>query len=609
MLTWIEYERQNLPPAPPPQAQLVPQPELIRRPAAPAPRSSAWVWAAVAATLLLIGAFLVYSFWPQQNWEQANRSQIIALKSEAQQLATDGKLREAHARYQQLESLVAGHNITDPLLQEQVIAAQREQQQVFLSLLPKAASPVENRAVVPQSQPVAPLATTQDHPSPPPKALEQVTPVLPAPPATQEVAITPPMIPPPPATQLAIVTPPTPPPPLVAGPPRRVLPRRPPVEPIPIRWRGVTDEQIGAGIEQRVDVILAQFQDGQLKGEQGRGQYAGLNALCVYALLQAGQAIDDERLNIRAAGMKLMVNKMREMPIRGSADTYSRAIRATALALYNRPEDRTALKADVAWLLKATNKGGYTYSDTGGGWDNSNSQYGLLGAWSAAEVGIEVPDTYWKAVQSHWFDCQNADGSWGYHSAGASGTLSMSSAGLASLFVTHDWLEAPSYGTAVGRPPFSKPLERGLAWIETGDNCLNINSGMSTGYTLYGIERVGLASGFKYFGRHDWYRELAAGVLGAEEERGQWFMRRRMGGNLVEMCYSLLFLAHGRHPVMMNKLRFDGFWANRPRDVANLRATPAGSSSGRSTGRWCRSRATGRTGWTARSSISPRIRP
>jgi hypothetical protein len=67
----------------------------------------------------------------------------------------------------------------------------------------------------------------------------------------------------------------------------------------------------------------------------------------------------------------------------------------------------------------------------------------------------------------------------------------------------------------------------------------------------------------RFLGKHDWYRELAARVVAAQEADGSW-------GEEVQTSYALLFLARGRHPVLMNKLRFEGFWANRPRDVANL---------------------------------------
>ena len=64
------------------------------------------------------------------------------------------------------------------------------------------------------------------------------------------------------------------------------------------------------------------------------------------------------------------------------------------------------------------------------GWDNSNSQYGVLGTWAAAEAGITVGASYWADVQRHWEEHQNRNGSWSYRTGDPEGSLSMTSAGI-----------------------------------------------------------------------------------------------------------------------------------------------------------------------------------
>ena len=434
---------------------------------------------------------------------------------------------------------------------------------------------------------------------------------------------------------------------------------------------------------------MTQFKDDELIEGRDKGDtlHQGLNALCVYALLQSGRAIADPRLSVQGPTMQrlIQVMKMHSMisdpGVPNPPVTYSRSLRAAALAVYNRPEDRQALKEDVRWLLEASSDGAYTYDDRfaqseasglvpaadeaapttlpavprrgqpppgvrlplAGApikgppmapppkrytfetriwrvpvrprflitqahngetpmpgakpgamppmrtapqgyqpppypepmplpWDNSNSQYGLLGVWSGAELGVEIPSGYWGEVQEHWSSHQLPNGQWYYSATQRAPTLTMTCGGLSSLLVTHDYLEAPMLGTRVARPPFSPALAKGMAWLEQGDSSINIMTPgtLYMGYTLYGLERVGLASGFKYFGTHDWYRELAAKVVGLQHPNGSWGRKDAGKDTLIDTAYALLFLARGRHPVLMNKLRFDGFWANRPRDVANL---------------------------------------
>lgn len=365
---------------------------------------------------------------------------------------------------------------------------------------------------------------------------------------------------------------------------------------------GVSDAAIEAAIRRGIERLGRAFDPGTHQLDSSNEQFgastAGMDALCVYALMQGGIAVNDPRLDVRGPLMKGLIDGMKRIPIKDPTirgqparlfpETYSLGIRATALAVFNRPEDRAQLQEDASRLARGHQEGRYTYvaappsSDASESakssvrrargsealsadpsfWDNSNSQYGLLGVWSAAEVNVEVPSDYWRAVEKHWSSTQLDSGQWSYSERVPGGTQSMTAAGIASLFVVRDYLESPDRPVPVGREPLSFPLKRGLQWWESADNAVKLKS-EHYGYALYGVERVGLASGFKYFGEHDWYRTLANAVMAAQRPDGGW-------GTTRDTAYCLLFLARGRHPLLMNKLRFDGYWCNRFRDLNNL---------------------------------------
>ena len=101
-------------------------------------------------------------------------------------------------------------------------------------------------------------------------------------------------------------------------------------------------------------------------------------------------------------------------------------------------------------------------------WDNSNSQYGVLGVWAGAQVGIEIPDAYWNAVQNHWLSCQLPTGQWSYNKGDPQGTLPMTAGGVASLLITHEALDLPMLKGQVGREPYSRNLAAGARLDGTG---------------------------------------------------------------------------------------------------------------------------------------------
>lgn len=329
----------------------------------------------------------------------------------------------------------------------------------------------------------------------------------------------------------------------------------------------VSDEQIQQKIKELVDqIVAAQNADGiwepkdkeKGEGHAGKGQWGGMTALQTYALLSAGVSYQDKRLT-RA------IEFLKTADIQG---TYAIAIRAHVWAALPK-EFNQYLQNDIYWLLEAIGagpaKGGYDYTKTPNvdRVDNSVTQYGVLGVWEGAKRGSAVGKAYWTKVENHFVQLQNADGGWGYGEHRSESYGSMVAAGIAILHITQDYLHTDDFQT-VGRTadhPLQKRINAGLEWIGKNFRPDQNPPGGQHGwvhYYLYGVERIGLASGYKYFNKRDWYQD------GAE------FLMRNSGKD-ENAAFSLLFLVRGRVPIFINKLEIPGYdWNNRPRDVANL---------------------------------------
>ncbi|MFP4052254.1 MAG: DUF4159 domain-containing protein [Phycisphaerae bacterium] len=338
------------------------------------------------------------------------------------------------------------------------------------------------------------------------------------------------------------------------------------------------------------------------------GHYAvGRTAIAMYALLESGASVQDERVK----------KTLKYLEETWTDRTYDIALRANVWLLAMRGDDsyRKHLQKDVDILVKSDLSGSYTYQSRYAlkdaprkvkeryqrmiearrklrkqnpnrrrrfrRGDNSNAQYGVLGVWAGVRGNVEVPSKYWKAVEEHWSDCQSKDGGWGYSSYGRQKPYpAMTAAGVATLFVCADNLYYNKFLRCDTGLEMTR-INNGLKWIEKhfdesmkppkkgrGGVMVGNVHGLNN-YYLYGIERVGLASGYKYFGKSDWYKAGASYLLRMQNKKGFWPGGWADGQNLGATAYAVLFLLRGRQPVLMNKLEYDCDWNNRPRAVAN----------------------------------------
>ena len=309
---------------------------------------------------------------------------------------------------------------------------------------------------------------------------------------------------------------------------------------------------------------------------QGSDRQIGATSLMAYALLASGTKVKEPRM---AATLKWLQEQKTYW-------NYAVSLRTQAWMEAARQDVnyRPLLFKDALLLIKAAATGpkpaggyGYRLGDSYGrgaldDHDPSNGQYGVLGVWAAYQLHGEVPRAYWTAVMRYWLERQERDGGWKYRSSDNTSTGTMTAAGLATVFVCVDAAMADKF-IRCQRTDEILALRKALHWFDKNFVATLYNESLCHGghgdtyYYLFGIERVGLASGYKYFGKADWYKIGAKWLLEKQDGDGAW---QGKYGKEVATAYALLFLARGRKAVLLNRLEYEGDWNNRPRALANF---------------------------------------
>jgi hypothetical protein len=316
--------------------------------------------------------------------------------------------------------------------------------------------------------------------------------------------------------------------------------------------------------------------------------WGGFTAVATYALLASGENPQEPRL-------------ARAIDFLKSADmtgTYAVGLRCLVWQqLEPTAEVRVLAKRDAELLIKDLNragagKGGWDYDDPtgkGGRIDHSVSQYGVLGLWACMQCGYDVNPEVWELIDKTWKGHQFDDGGWNYDGDGKGigsrdETASMTAAGVATLFITQEILRS-NEGLGCKGNISNENVDKGLRWMSAN----NFQGVHENNYAWYGVERIGVASGYKYFGDKDWYAAGAEELVRRQAKDGSFPSNFAGSTPIPSTAFALLFLARGRAPVIMNKLDYSPVaakaeggdegsravtravnWNQRPRDVANL---------------------------------------
>jgi hypothetical protein len=314
----------------------------------------------------------------------------------------------------------------------------------------------------------------------------------------------------------------------------------------------ITDRDVDEAVEKGVAYLRRQQDANGSFGAFGNYQI-GPTALAAFALLSCEVPPDDPAI----AGA---INYGGSLP---TDKTYELALYIMMLQAADPKKYYPQISRAASILVNAQRRrGGWWYSPgTDDRFDNSNTQYAMLGLYAARLAGYPIDERVFERARDHCHRTQHHNGSWSYQAQGAE-TGSMTTGALSSLLIADEVLNVAV--EPCGSERVNRRLENGFAWLGSHFSVTgNPGSNANYYYYMYGLERAGVLSGRKFIGGHDWYREGSARLLDLQRGDGSW-------GNINNTAFALLFLAKGRAPAIMTKLEWDGDWNNFLHDVNNL---------------------------------------
>ena len=353
-------------------------------------------------------------------------------------------------------------------------------------------------------------------------------------------------------------------------------------------------------LRSRVLQAIVQGQKALVRLQQRNGSWSsslygsnqvGLTSLATLALLNSGIPAENDTIR-RAVGWL-------KSPENDPSSTYDISLAIMALVASGDVTvkgrvSRLASRLESYQHRAGENPGTWGYRAEDSGYDNSNTQFAVLGLREAYFSGVPINRETWTRTQEHFLRNQGGPvetpggAGWGYH-GGQTQTGSMTVAGIASLSMTSAALQNDRDVLADGtidccggeEDPAQPAIDAGVRWLSRH---FRVRSNPGTDlwplYYLYGLERAGRFTGQRFFGEHDWYREGAEFLVAGQSVReGVWVSRQE--DEIAGTSLALLFLSKGLSPVVINKLKFgernlqtgdviNRDWDLHHRDISNL---------------------------------------